>query len=72
MNWRRDESETNSLELEPEVTPGLKGWTLVKFDYTGAREDFDLTAVKTVRIFIIPDDPLAPGQIVLDEIILVP
>jgi hypothetical protein len=66
-DWASEE-----IALEPATASDPQGWTLFEFDYAGAGEQVDLGAVKTVKIFIIPEDPSPQGRIVLDDIILVP
>ena len=64
--------DSGGIELDPARALDPEGWTLLEFEYASAGQGIDLGAVKTVKIFIIPDDPSAQGRIMLDEIILVP
>lgn len=59
-----------ALDLDRALNP--RGWTLLEFAYASVRDEIDLDAIKTVKIFIAPDDPNAQGRIVLDDIMLVP
>jgi hypothetical protein len=67
-----EDRASEEIALEPATALDPQGWTLLEFDYAGAGEQIDLGAVKTVKIFIIPEDPSPQGRIVLDDIILVP
>lgn len=64
--------DSREIELGPVDALYPQGWTLLEFDYASAGEDIDLGAIRTLKIFISPNDPTAQGKIVLDEIILVP
>ena len=67
-----EDGATSEMALDPDRALNARGWTHLEFAYASVGDEIDLGAIKTVKIFIAPDDPNAQGRIVLDDIILVP
>jgi cytoskeletal protein RodZ len=60
----------DSLMLPAASATNPVGWNLLAFEYSGV--PLNLEAIKTVKIFIAPENLTEEGRFVLDEIILVP